>query len=485
MNILNIEVSLFKGGIRNTVPAGTVNLFDFITKTTPERIASVQRVRECTDKKQQDELKTHVDYITASGIFSPTRKTENLIKHSGIICIDLDQQHNPGVDFAVVKKQVARLSWVAACTYSIRGQGLAMYVPIKYPERHKQHFARLEADFAAYGLSIDKACSDVTRARFDTFDPDPYINIAATVYEKLQEAPPARPTVQRRTSAGPVHDDVFRWACHQVEHPTSGREAFQFVQGQRHPYIFNLCCILNTYGVPRHEAEAWIDVNLMPLHEIKSNCISGPYSAYAADHGKQVFRPAGQVNQTARPDFSRMFTVLKRPRYEATATPAPTPEAPAPEAVTTTATPFEAVTATPAPEDSPFDGQAVHVTAVPVDAIPTTAIPVEAVSVSITPEAVAVVNKAAHTIEADQADFMKRVDDPDEPCFYQAHRVARSWLQAGRSYLQTELRAVITEAAGVSTYRAEKALKKLLQAGAVYRVRDTDFFKFNMNFKDC
>jgi len=177
-----------------------------------------------------------------------------------------------------------------------------------------------------------------------------------------------------------------------------------------------------------------------------------------------------------------MFTVLKRPRYEATATPPPTPEAvmmtppPTPEAPP------------PAPEailfnveaDSPF-----NVEAVPVDAIPTTAIPVEAVSVSITPEAVAVVNKAAHTIEADQADFMKRVDDPDEPCFYQAHRVARSWLQAGRSYLQTELRAVITEAAGVSTYRAEKALKKLLQAGAVYRVRDTDFFKFNMNFKDC
>ena len=313
MNILNTQVSYYPGRITDKSSTLTVDLLDFITKTTPERTAKVLEVRACTDEKRQKELKKYVDWITPSGIFTPPCNDENLVKHSGIICLDFDVDDNPGVDFAEVKRQVSRLSWVAACTWSIRGKGLVIYVPIKYPEKHHQHFDRLLDEFAAVGLKSDPTCRNVSRARFDTFDPDPYINPAATIYAKVKEPKPI--TVKQRTNStrttGVVHSDIFRWACHVVETPALGRTAYQFVEGQRHAYIFRLCCVLNDYGVSKGDAEAWINVNLIPLSEIRSNCIDGPYKRFPERFGCKSFTKSS----TPSPTFRNPNTVMKRADY--------------------------------------------------------------------------------------------------------------------------------------------------------------------------
>lgn len=313
MNILNTQVSYYPGRITDKSSTLTVDLFDFITKTTPERTDKVLEVRSCTDKKRQRELKSRVDWITPSGIFKPGCTDKDLIKHSGIICLDFDVDDNPGVDFAKVKRQVSRLSWVAACTWSIRGKGLVMYVPIKYPDKHHQHFDRLLDEFAAVGLKSDPTCRNVSRARFDTFDPDPYINPTATIYAKVKEPQPI--TLKQRTNStrttGPVHSDIFRWACHVVETPAPGRTAYQFVEGQRHAYIFRLCCVLNDYGVSKRDAEAWINVNLIPLSEVRSNCIDGPYKRFPERFGCKSFT----TSSTPSPTFRKPYTVMKQHDY--------------------------------------------------------------------------------------------------------------------------------------------------------------------------
>lgn len=313
MNILNTQVSYYPGPITDKSSTLTVALIDFIANPSPEIIAWVLKVRECKTKDERDAMKARVAWTTPSGIFNPGCTDKDLIKHSGIVCLDFDAKHNPGVDFAEVKRQVSRLSWVAACTWSVSGTGLVMYVPIKYPDKHHHHFDRLVDEFAAVGLKMDRSCRNVNRARYATFDPDPYINPAATIYAKVKEPKPI--TVKQRTNtvgtAGAVHTDIFRWARHVVETHAPGRTAYQFVEGQRHAYIFRFCCILNDYGVSKGDAEAWINANLIPLSEIRSNCIDGPYQRFPERFGCKSFT----TSSTPSPTFRKPYTVMKRTDY--------------------------------------------------------------------------------------------------------------------------------------------------------------------------
>lgn len=314
MNILNTEVSYYPGSVKNN-EGQVVNLFEYLTQPSAERIAKVTALRGCPDPDQQKELKKKVGCITPSGVFHPTRKAEHLVKHSGFIALDFDSDANEGVDFAAVKRQVSRLTWVAACMYSIRGKGLVMYVPIKHPDKHRQHFERLAEDFARLGLTVDKACVDVSRARFDTFDPEPYVNTAAEVYGKLSAQAPA-PKPQKLTpptyvqgNTGDPPGDVFRWACSRVE-----SKGVFFAQGSRHAYILRLCRILNKYGVSRGDAEAWVDKHLMPLHEVESNCISDPYTKFTSEHGARQYT----TTRTPTPSHRSRYTVLKPVKYVTT-----------------------------------------------------------------------------------------------------------------------------------------------------------------------
>jgi hypothetical protein len=289
MNPLNVEVSFFAGSVKNTVPTGRVNLFDMITSPPPELVARVQAVRAEADPSRQDGLKKNVGSITVSGIFK-TRSIAGLIKHSGLIALDIDADKNPGMDFEAFKKHTApTLPWVAACMYSVRGKGLVVYAPIELGEHHGEHFDSLADDFKQLGVTIDPACRDVSRLRIITFDPEPYLNTSATTYAgRKQRAPitaprPLRPTT--KTKAYP--EDVFSFARACVE-----RKGIKFGEGTQHTYIHELACILNRYGVPQHEAEAKIAASLLPLSQITTNCITGPYTKNANEHGTKQFRQA-------------------------------------------------------------------------------------------------------------------------------------------------------------------------------------------------
>src|SRR5690625_7573263 len=66
--------------------------------------------------------------------------------------------------------------------------------------------------------------------------------------------------------------------------------------GDMHHSIYHFCSVLNWAGVPKHEAESWININLLPLSEIKSNCITG---AYDTPEAKRYFG-AGKKDYSQR-----------------------------------------------------------------------------------------------------------------------------------------------------------------------------------------
>lgn len=132
----------------------------------------------------QRKLKKRLPQATISGVFEGGRRLANLKKHSGLICIDIDYDDN--VIYNLDKKVEAitkKFDSVLYASKSVSGRGYFLIIPIAYPERHKEHFLALRQLFDHNGINIDRACSDVTRLRCLSYDPDAFYNPDAVPYE--------------------------------------------------------------------------------------------------------------------------------------------------------------------------------------------------------------------------------------------------------------------------------------------------------------
>jgi hypothetical protein len=167
-------------------------LADFLNPDQATR-AIVDRLRAEPDEAQRKAMKKQLPVATISGLFRPTRKAENLVQHSGLICIDIDGKDNPEMSAEQIKDELARLEEVAYASLSVSGKGVFCIVPIATPRKHKAHFRAIEADFKAMGIVVDPACKDVCRGRIMSYDSQPYYNPSATTYTYCKEEPRLQP----------------------------------------------------------------------------------------------------------------------------------------------------------------------------------------------------------------------------------------------------------------------------------------------------
>ena len=145
----------------------------------------VEKVRAEADPARRKELKQHLPAFMPSGVF--TKKTaDGLQVHSGFICIDIDAKDNAGVkDFDRLKEFVYQIPQIAYCGLSVGGVGFFCIIPIADPAKHRDYFRTIERDFKECGITIDRQCYNVNRLRFVSYDPAPYINTAAKVYDYI------------------------------------------------------------------------------------------------------------------------------------------------------------------------------------------------------------------------------------------------------------------------------------------------------------
>ena len=119
-----------------------------------------------------------------------------------------------GVDwFDDLKHEWRNIPQILYAGCSIRGKGWFAIFRIAYPDKHKAQFEALQRDFESSGLVIDKACKDVSRMRFISYDPEPYVNENATLYNKVWVEP--KPTYHS-TSTYCGGDDIeqVEKCCH-------------------------------------------------------------------------------------------------------------------------------------------------------------------------------------------------------------------------------------------------------------------------------
>lgn len=186
MNKKKISVSLFLS-VTTRTSKKTVDLFDWFFD--PEVKKGVEYTRKVTagNKEKYKAYKDCMPCITPSGIFN-IRADDQLIEHSGYICLDIDGKDNPHItDMTELRAQISRIVNVALVMLSLSQDGLCCFIPIKYPEKHKEHFNSLLRIFLELGIVIDNKCGNVSRLRIATYDADAYINKDAVPFELFED----------------------------------------------------------------------------------------------------------------------------------------------------------------------------------------------------------------------------------------------------------------------------------------------------------
>lgn len=195
-----VNISLFSS-YTNPMPSCSIPLEGLFSSIAHEEFKNeVEAVRKETVPDKKKQLKAALPAVTISGEFSKREKSA-LTTHSGFICIDIDGKENPTInDWPKLRNDLGAIKEVAFAALSVSGCGAFAVIPIAYPAKHGQHFDALRSDFASIGITIDKACRDVSRLRGITSDSGAIFNPAANTYCRLAEEPkPARKT------AIPIH----------------------------------------------------------------------------------------------------------------------------------------------------------------------------------------------------------------------------------------------------------------------------------------
>lgn len=177
-DLLDITVSGFKSPT-DTTPYD-VNLWSFLTTDKYKKQLDVIRSGSPEKVKRG---KATLPAITPSVIVQEKRDEKHIVKHTGLICIDIDYKDNSEyIDkiFDILKN----LPYVAFAQKSASGNGYYAIIPIKDGNKHREHFLALEEDFAAKGIAIDKSCKDQVRLRYYSFDDNRYINPKTEVYTR-------------------------------------------------------------------------------------------------------------------------------------------------------------------------------------------------------------------------------------------------------------------------------------------------------------
>lgn len=132
------------------------------------------------DKKKRKKLKENtLPYVTISGSFPEVRNKEGLEKHSGFLCLDIDDSSDLAKDWDNVTSD----SYTYGAFKSASGLGIAVIIKIN-PAKHLESFLALERYYLEnFQIMLDKSCKDITRPRFVSNDPNAYINEKADQFK--------------------------------------------------------------------------------------------------------------------------------------------------------------------------------------------------------------------------------------------------------------------------------------------------------------
>ena len=176
-----VRMSFFTKPITNKYPSGQLLSLFLVYRyiITRRYMPEIEQLRAIADDNEARDYKgLHLDYITPSGIFSYCSDT-SLIKHSGVLCMDLDHLDNRVEDLFQLLVHEPMFQTLLLFR-SPRGFGLKWFIHIDLSRcDHRTWFTAvrnyLMHTYHLEDKQVDKACGNPSRACYLCYDPDAYL----------------------------------------------------------------------------------------------------------------------------------------------------------------------------------------------------------------------------------------------------------------------------------------------------------------------
>ena len=214
-DLLNSRVSLYKRV--NETKSMTITLDDWLHKVTPAARRPVMDIRKTnqTDPKGAKAMKNaNLPCVTISGLFEGERKASLVTETNPIICVDIDVLPD-GMTLEELKRKVFELPYVFYVSLSARGEGIFALIYYNMDKGFLYTFKSLQQDFKDMGIEIDKACKDICRLRFVSWDDNPLEKGEVEMYEPVYLEMFADPQFYKEEKGRPVGqmhiDDWFTY----------------------------------------------------------------------------------------------------------------------------------------------------------------------------------------------------------------------------------------------------------------------------------
>lgn len=272
-------VEFDESNIKLLHPGKNIPILDILTKQgyTNSKLLNDLRLSGIGSKFYKDNKKklSAACFSTVQDDLTITRSDKNTLFHTGFITIDIDIEKNPclsqpGVSDEMRDFIINEVPYIAYMGKSVSNIGLWGLIPIAYKDDHYAHFRAITKYFSERSIYMDVPLSDVSRARFISYDPDAHIELNPKIFtdtiESVEEVFSSRYVRQDVT----VDDDrFFLAACAWVEQ----KHAIKFEPGSIHNYLLRLYCMLRYANVGREIILQWVYKNLITADKITTNCL--------------------------------------------------------------------------------------------------------------------------------------------------------------------------------------------------------------------
>lgn len=276
-SVLDVTVSCYKD-YYDTNPID-VNLNTFINSRKYKE--QIDFIRQLEEKSDRDKNKALLPSITPSGTFTQ-RNEKHLIKHSGLVQIDIDWKGNEHIDnFEEIPQEVGNLPYIAYCGYSASGYGFWCLVPIAYPDKHKLHLQALKNVFSGYGIKVDNAPSNVASLRGYSYDDNAYINHSAQVFTQIAK------TQEIKVISNANYEATTEQRFERAIKKTQQNEIF--VDGAKHSFLVKLAGYCNAVGIDYDTCVSLVEQNFRSLTDGSVDLekpIANVYKGYKHQHSE-------------------------------------------------------------------------------------------------------------------------------------------------------------------------------------------------------
>ncbi len=205
----------------------------------------VEQIRVEQDDMTRSNLKKDLPAACISGEFT-TRSKAGLVKHSGLVCLDFDKFENKTqLDSFRLEVEMFKNEFVHAVFTSPSGNGMKVIVKVPAEaDNHESYFNALGKYFDS--PNFDKACKDVARLCFVSYDEEVYYNEHSQVWDTLDAKTEERKIVKPAKSVTiPMSGDAekikvaTKW--YESNHPIA--------EGDRNNNLMTAACYMNELGI--------------------------------------------------------------------------------------------------------------------------------------------------------------------------------------------------------------------------------------------